>query len=284
MSNQKIKQPVEKIKKTVEQAARVESAPAPVRRYRALLFRGTLIVIAGAFAVLTFLVKTMPSFTIDLQVTKAIQMINFPFFNMAMVWVSWPGFGPQNIIIAALIILFIWMIGLHWEAVMALVAALFSTAINVLVKDLVQRPRPTATQVTVIDLLNSYSFPSGHVMFYLGFFGFIGFLAFTLLKPSLKRSLTLFVVIVPIILIGISRISLGEHWASDVLGAYLLGSLTLVAIIQFYIWGKTRFFVHQPVAAATPAPEQPKKKLSTTAHGAMEKLSGKRRVTHVEEK
>jgi hypothetical protein len=69
-----------------------------------------------------------------------------------------------------------------------------------------------------------------------------------------------------------------------VLGAYLLGSLTLVAIIQFYIWGKTRFFVHQPVAAATPAPEQPKKKLPTTAHGAMEKLSGKRRVTHVEEK
>jgi undecaprenyl-diphosphatase len=284
MSNQKVEQPVEKIKETVEQAARVESAPAPVRRYRALLFRGTLIVIAGTFAVLTFLVKTMPSFTIDLQVTKAIQMINFPFFNLVMVWVSWPGFGPQNLIIAGLIILFIWIIGLHWETVMALAAALFSTGINVLVKDLIQRPRPTATQVNVIDLLNSYSFPSGHVMFYLGFFGFIGFLAFTLLKPSLKRSLILFVVGALIILIGISRISLGEHWASDVLGAYLLSSLTLAAIIQFYIWGKTRFFVHQPVAAATTTPEQPKKELPTTAHGAKEKLSGKRRVTHVEEK
>jgi undecaprenyl-diphosphatase len=281
MSNQKIEQPVEKIKGTVEQAARVESAPAPVRRYRALLFRGTLIVIAGAFALLTFLVKTMPSFTIDLQVTKAIQMINFPFFNLVMVWVSWPGFGPQNIIIAGLIILFIWLIGLHWEAVMALAAALFSTGINVLVKDLIQRPRPTATQVTVIDLLNSYSFPSGHVMFYLGFFGFIGFLAFTLLKPSLKRSLTLFVVSVPIILIGISRISLGEHWASDVLGAYLLASLTLVATIQFYLWGKTRFFVHQPVAAA--APQETKTKLPIT-HASIEKSNGKRKSRHVEEK
>ena len=284
MSNQKVQKPIEKVKDTVVQAAQAESAPPHVRRYRALLFRGTLIVIAGAFAVLTFLVKTMPSFTIDLQVTKAIQMINFPFFNLVMVWVSWPGFGPQNLIIAGLIILFIWIIGLHWETVMALAAALFSTAINLLVKDLIQRPRPTATQVNVIDLLNSYSFPSGHVMFYLGFFGFIGFLAFTLLKPSLKRSLILFVVGILIILIGISRISLGEHWASDVLGAYLLSSLTLVAIIQFYIWGKTRFFVHQPVAAAATTPEQPKKELPTTAPGAKEKLSGKRRVAHVEEK
>jgi membrane-associated phospholipid phosphatase len=264
MSNQKIVQPIEKVKDTVQQAAQAESEPPHVRHYRSLLFRGALVAIAGAFAVLTFIVKTMPLSTIDLQITKTIQMINFPFFTIAMTWISWPGFSPQNMIMAGLIILFIWVSGLHWEAVMALAAAVFSTAINVLVKDLIQRPRPAATQVNVIDLLNSYSFPSGHVMFYLGFFGFIGFLVFTMMKPSFKRSLQLFLVSVLIILIGISRIALGQHWASDVLGAYLLGSLTLVAIIQFYIWGKTRFFVHQPVAAAAPAPEQPKKEMPTT--------------------
>jgi undecaprenyl-diphosphatase len=87
-------------------------------------------------------------------------------------------------------------------------------------------------------------------MFYLGFFGFIGFLAFSLLKPSLKRSALLVFIGALVALIGISRIDLGQHWASDVLGAYLLGSLTLAVIIQFYRWGKTRFFVRQPVAAA----------------------------------
>jgi membrane-associated phospholipid phosphatase len=261
MSNQKIEQPIEKVKETAEQAARAESAPAPVRRYRAVLFQVTLVIVASAFAALTFLVKTMPSFTIDLQITRAIQLIKFPYFTMAMTWISWPGYSPQNIIIAGLIILLIYGFGLHWEAVMALVAAVFSTAINLLVKDLIQRPRPNAKAVTVIDTLNSYSFPSGHVMFYLGFFGFIAFLAFSLLKPSMKRNLILAFISLWIVLIGISRIYLGEHWASDVLGAYLLGSLTLVAIIQFYIWGKTRFFVHQPVAAAAPAPAQPKKEL-----------------------
>jgi membrane-associated phospholipid phosphatase len=120
------------------------------------------------------------------------------------------------------------------------------------VKDLVRRPCPTPNLVNVFAKLPRYSFPSGHVMFYLGFFGFIWFLAFTLLKPSLKRSLLLVILGILTVLIGVSRVTLGEHWTSDVLGSYLLGSLTLAAIIQFSLWGKKRFFVHQPVASAEP--------------------------------
>ena len=249
MSGQTVEKPVGKIKEEVHDAARAESAPAPVRRYRAVLFQSVLVLIAVAFGALTFLVKTMPSFAIDLQITKAIQSINFPLFAPFMNILSWAGFGPQVMVITAIVILLIYGLGLHWEAVMALVAAIFSTAINLLVKDLVQRPRPTAAVVSVIDTLKSYSFPSGHVMYYLGFLGFIGFLVFSLLKPSLKRTLLLVLIGIPVVLIGISRIYLGQHWASDVLGSYLLGTLTLVATIQFYRWGKTRFFVHQPVAA-----------------------------------
>jgi len=254
MSKQMEEKPVEKIKEQAHQAARAESAPAPVRRYRAVLFQIVLALVAGAFGILTFLVKTMPSFAIDLQITRAIQLINFPLFAVLMSWISWPGFGPQSVIITALIVLVIYGFGLHWEAVMALMAAVFSTAINVLVKDLVQRARPTTGMVNVIATLNSYSFPSGHVMFYLGFFGFVWFLAFSLLKPSLKRGLLLVFFGGLIVLIGASRIYLGQHWASDVLGAYLLGTLTLAVTIQLYRWGKTRFFVHQPVAAAGTQP------------------------------
>ena len=249
MAEQKREKPPEKIKEEVQQAARAESAPAPVRRYRAILFQGVLLLIAIAFGVLTFLVKTTPSFAIDLQITRSIQWINFPYFSLLMSLISWAGFGPQVSIITGLIVLLIYVLGLQWEAVMALIAAFFSTAINVLVKDLIGRPRPAADLVNVVARLHDYSFPSGHVMYYLGFLGFIGFLVFSLLKPSLKRSLLLVIIGMPIVLIGVSRIYLGEHWASDVLGSYLLGSLTLVAIIQFYRWGKTRFFVHQPVAA-----------------------------------
>jgi PAP2 superfamily. len=252
MTEQITEKPVEKVADAASQAVRAESAPAPVRRYRALVFRSALLLVVVAFAVLTFLVKTMPSFAIDLQITRGIQMINLPTFTWLMNALSWPGFTPQSMIIAGLITVLIYSFGLHWESVMALIAAVFSTAINLLVKDLVQRPRPASSLVNVYATLTSYSFPSGHVMFYLGFFGFIWFLAFTLLKPSIKRTILLLFFGILIGLIGISRIYVGEHWASDVLGAYLLGTLTLVAIIQFYIWGKTRFFVHQPAAAAEP--------------------------------
>jgi membrane-associated phospholipid phosphatase len=252
MSDQIDKKPIEKITDAASQAARAESEPAPVRRHRAVLFQAALVLVMVAFAVLTFLVKTMPFFAIDLQITRTIQLINFPSFAWFMSLVSWPGFGPQDIFITGLIILLIYAFGLRWEAVMSLIAAVFTTGINLLVKDLVQRPRPPQNLVNVFSKLPSYSFPSGHVMFYLGFFGFICFLTFSLLKPSVIRSLLLVFFGILIVLVGVSRVYLGEHWASDVLGSYLLGSLTLVAIIQFYLWGKTRFFVHQPVAPAEP--------------------------------
>ena len=247
---QHAKKTVAKVEEAAHEAAHAAAAPPPVRHYRVVLFQLALLIITAAFAVLTFLVKTTPSFPIDLQITRGIQQINLPLFYELMVVVSWPGFGPQSFVIAALLVLMIYGFGLHWEAVAALFAAVFSTAVNVLVKDLIQRPRPTTDLVHVLDTLNSYSFPSGHVMFYLGFFGFIWFLAFSLLKPSVKRGLLLVFFGGLVLLIGISRIYVGEHWASDVLGSYLLGTLTLVAVIQFYRWGKTRFFIRQPVAAA----------------------------------
>jgi len=252
MTEQIEKKPIEKIAEVAQEAAHAETVPARVRGYRALLFEVALMVVVVAFGVLTFLVKTTPFFAIDLQITRGLQSIHFPLFGQLMTLISWPGFSPQSMIITVLIVLVLYGFGLHWEALMALIASVLSAGVNVFVKDLIQRPRPSAPLVNVIETLTSYSFPSGHVMFYTIFFGFIWFLAFTLLKPSLKRSLLLAFFGSLVLLVGASRIYRGEHWASDVLGAYLLASLTLVVMIQIYRWGKTRFFVHQPVAATKP--------------------------------
>jgi undecaprenyl-diphosphatase len=244
------KKPAEKIQVAAQQAARAESEPSPVRHYRALVLQAALLIIALAFAVLTYLVKAMPFFAVDLKITKAIQSIQFPFFVVLMDAVSWPGFSPQSFIFTILIVLLIYTLGLRWEAVAASIAAVFASGVNVLVKDLVQRPRPASDLVKVFATLNSYSFPSGHVMFYLGFYGFIWMLAFSLLKPSIMRTFLLIFFGSMILLVGVSRVYQGEHWPSDVLGSYLLGTLTLVAIIRIYVWGKQRFFVRQPVAPA----------------------------------
>ena len=240
--------PVEEIKDTLQRAAKAETSSPPAQWYRTLLFQAALVSAIVAFAFLTFLVETTPSFPIDLEITRAIQSIRSPFFAGLMQFISWPGFFPQSILITLLIPFVLYMYGLRWESVASLLAAIFSVVTNQLVKEMIQRPRPTIDLVDVFAVLQSYSFPSGHVMFYIGFFGFIWYLVYTLLKQSLIRSLMLGFVGGLILLVGMSRIYLGQHWASDVLGAYLLGGLILMGIILLYRWGRKRFFVRQPIA------------------------------------
>lgn len=233
-------------REAVQKKPEVETVGSATRRYRGKFFQAILISVIGVFALLTFLAQATPYFVVDLQISRAIQTIDSPLFAGLMRLISWPGFLPQSILITLAIALLLYTYGLYWESVMSLLAALTSGAVNGLVKELIQRPRPGADLVDVIAILTSYSFPSGHVMFYTILFGFLYYLIYTLFKQSLQRSLLLNVLGVFIALVGISRIYLGQHWASDVLGAYLLGGLMLAGIILLYQWGRTRFFVRQP--------------------------------------
>jgi membrane-associated phospholipid phosphatase len=207
----------------------------PVRRYRTLLFRLALWIATFTFLLLAILVYTIGSFSFDLRVTHALQSINFPGFAEFMRLVSWGGYTPQSIVIAGVIgMLLLYSFNQPWEAVVASATAIFASLSNLLIKELIHRPRPASDLVSVIHDLDSYSFPSGHVMFYTIFFGFIFFLGFTLLKPSWKRTLLLIIFGSLILLVGISRIYLGAHWASDVIGAYLLSFPILTGSIWLY--------------------------------------------------
>jgi membrane-associated phospholipid phosphatase len=220
-------------------------APPAIQRHRTVLFWVMAASALVAFSLLSFLVETIPSFPIDLRITLAIQSIDSPFFEGLMRVISWPGFSPQSILITLLVALTFYINGLRWESVTALLGALLSGVSNELVKGLIARPRPLADVVDVFAVLDSFSFPSGHVMFYTTLFGFVWYVTYTVLKRSLLRNLLLGLLGAFILLVGVSRIYLGQHWASDVLGAYLLGSLVLAATTLFYQWGRKRFFVHR---------------------------------------
>ena len=246
-----VKKPVTAWHRLIDQAGAVVGKPW--RRYRSNLFIGYLVGASVFFLILAVLAKTVAYFTFDVTFTNAIQSFKPGWFNALMLGLTWIGFGPQAYIITALILVFLFVSGLKWEMVTALLSVIGSTLLGLGIKTLIDRPRPSADVVIVLNQLSDFSFPSGHVLFFTVFFGFMIFLAFTLLKASWWRTLLLVILGGMVALIGISRIYMGQHWASDVMAAYLLGSLWLTLTVLVYRWGKTRFFVHQPVAKETPA-------------------------------
>jgi len=238
--------------KAVKAAAAEQIAPKPVRRWRARIFQGYLVVATIAFGVLFVLAGMFNYFAADLSATRAVQSLNLTWFTSLMWSISWIGYSPQMFVLVGAVAVILFVVGLRWEAVVVLVAAVGSSSLGQLIKIIVHRPRPGADLVTVVQQLSSYSFPSGHTLTYVAFFGFLIFLGYTLLKPSFVRGVLFVILGGMIALIGISRIYVGDHWASDVIGAYLLGSLWLVLSVYIYQWGKTRFFVRQPLAPEKP--------------------------------
>jgi membrane-associated phospholipid phosphatase len=238
----------------VKAAAAEHIEPKPTRHWRAQVFQAYLVVATAAFGILVVLASRFNYFPVDLSITHAVQMINNPWFANLMGWISIIGYAPQIYVLVAAIAALLYIIGLRWEAVMSLAAAISAGSLGGLIKIIVHRPRPGVNLVHVLQLVNSYSFPSGHVLTYTAFFGFLFFLGYTLIKHSFVRTILLVILGSLVTLIGISRIYVGDHWASDVTGAYLLGSLWLVLIVYVYRWGKTRFFVRQPLAPEKPEP------------------------------
>jgi undecaprenyl-diphosphatase len=103
-------------------------------------------------------------------------------------------------------------------------------------KVIVDRPRPPSFTFSPNDILlffNQYAYPSGHVLFVVVFFGFIAYLGWNFLV-GLTRWILVSACAILIVLIGPSRIYLGEHWVSDVIGSYLIGTFWLIILILLY--------------------------------------------------
>lgn len=96
-------------------------------------------------------------------------------------------------------------------------------------KYLIRRERP-------LDMLiekDGYSFPSGHSMLSIGVYGFLIFL---ILKSNLDKKYKYFLTIILSILIlvvGFTRLYLGVHYPSDVIGGYLITAVYLIIFISY---------------------------------------------------
>jgi undecaprenyl-diphosphatase len=101
--------------------------------------------------------------------------------------------------------------------------------VGTLVKGLVARPRP---EVALIALPDSYSFPSGHAVAASAFYLSLALLASDAERRAAPRRLIIGAGVLVALLVAWSRVYLGVHYFSDVIGGLLLGSLGAVVAVR----------------------------------------------------
>jgi undecaprenyl-diphosphatase len=132
------------------------------------------------------------------------------------------------------------IVGLIWSyfarslypLTLLLVTYLGARVIESAVKQLSHRPRPPIDQA--VDHFTRFAFPSGHAIYAITIYGMIAVLL-SLVSRQRQRKLAVLAIWVGatliVALVGSSRIYLGAHWLTDVVGGYILGAAWLIILL-----------------------------------------------------
>ncbi len=176
----------------------------------------------------------------DLELTLLFQSIHSRPLLIAMESVSYATGEWRAAVLVIISGIVVWRCLGRLEGSLVPLAALI-TFINDALKIAINRPRPTPDLVIVYIAEMGNSFPSGHAFFAVVVLGLLAYLVVTHQSRRGLRVLILSVFLILILWIGASRVYLGVHWASDVIGGYIVGSLFLVAETWLYQILKLRF-------------------------------------------
>lgn len=160
----------------------------------------------------------------DVTVLRFLHDHRQPWLFTAMYWVSWAGGPHAQPVVFGLVLLGFALSRKFWPAgLTVLIAGVGGTALIYTLKRLFHRPRPEA----IFDALG-YSFPSGHSFFALVLYCT---LAYWLARDATTRARRWIwgTAIAATLLMGFSRMYLGEHFPSDVAAGF--------AVAIPWVWG-----------------------------------------------
>lgn len=179
------------------------------------------------FAKLSHTVLSEQRFFFDSLITQLVLSLRSAALTDVMIVISM--IGSTGVVIGSVIVLGYLVLTKHRkEAVIYSAMVLMGAGINTLLKFIVQRPRPG--EFALVTETN-FSFPSGHSMDSFIFFLTIAYFAFHFTRSKTITTVVTIVSICLVLLIGLSRIYLGVHYPSDVLGGYVAGFIWFTTII-----------------------------------------------------
>lgn len=215
----------------------------PAGRYglRLTLVAVAVLVVAIPFAYLTFeVLGAGPLTRLDGRVANELNswVHHRPGFLRTLEWVSLLAKPITLWVVVAVAVGFLWRPGRHRICLFLVVTSLGGGLIDTVVKAAVNRPRPVVDHP--IATAFGKSFPSGHAMGATVVYGALLVALWTVLRPR-WRVPALVATIVLVLAVGSSRLFLGVHFLTDVIGGFLLGLAWLSgSVAVFETWRHDR--------------------------------------------
>jgi undecaprenyl-diphosphatase len=157
----------------------------------------------------------------DVAVLQWIHLHQHPLLTQLMIEMTYLGTGTVVITIVGVTALFLWHTEHKHSARLLLAATIGNILLNNALKLVYHRQRPSVFEWQTVAL--SSSFPSGHAMSSTVVYGTVAYLLMRLQKHTWAKMLTLTGAIILILLICLTRLYLGVHYPSDVLGGIIVG-------------------------------------------------------------
>ena len=203
--------------------------------YRKRLLFYVLGLILCGFILLTAFISIFPESVIDREFSEEVQEHQHPTLDWLMKIVSSVGVFPYSVVMV-LITALIFLFAKYKKEALYICFTLVSGVVSASLKILINRPRPEESVVRIIEKAKNNSFPSGHVLFYVLFFGFLALLMYHVKTiPKTLRIVVGGIALFMVFTVPVSRVYLGAHWFTDVLGGFMLGMLCLLILSYQYL-------------------------------------------------
>jgi undecaprenyl-diphosphatase len=212
-----------------------------LKKQNTLLFA----LLSASFAIIIFLTGSIlqnVSFTFERTIYEFLRSTFSTDWLHGLELLSFTASKPAIISISLLTMLILWFRTRDYAGIIAVFVFVFGgNVLNKLIKNWTQRERPAMNGIG-----EGYSFPSGHVMIGFIMYGLIVYLIYHHSPHPLLKTISLIIGTLLLIIIGVSRIATGEHYATDVVAGYAFGVLILVIAMK----------VHQSIVQGRRAKQQ----------------------------
>src|SRR3989338_5155611 len=166
--------------------------------------------------------------SLEIYIVNFIQSFQHSWLTSIFIFISLISSTKSYFIIVPIVAAFFYFKNYRKEAFFTFFVVL-GNIFNPIIKNIVNRARPTGDIVNILETKTNSSFPSGHALGAIIFYGFLIYLIWKL--PFKHKKIITLILTIFILLVGLSRIYLGAHWPSDVFGGYFIGTVWIIFMV-----------------------------------------------------